>query len=237
MGSHRLAVTMMLGLLATAAAGCSMFASTTRDDIEQTLVGMTKSRLLECAGSPARSRATDGGEVLTYSGGSNWVAERGADDPTARHGGAAVSLRPDRQFCEASVVVEGKHVASVNLRESTGNILRRSREWMLRLGLGTDESHTRLQAAINELWGYTAELFECDALEAGLVEDGIAVNLPAIQPVWESQVRELLGSADIHIPEDNWQASGGRQGKHTEWLGYLLCELQFLQRAYPGLEW
>jgi ring-1,2-phenylacetyl-CoA epoxidase subunit PaaC len=115
--------------------------------------------------------------------------------------------------------------------------LRRSQQWMLRLGLGTAESHQRLQEAINELWGYTAELFESDALNAELCAAGIAVDLPALKPAWESQVREVLTAADTRIPEDDWQAGGGRQGKHTEWLGHLLCELQFLQRAYPGLEW
>jgi len=115
--------------------------------------------------------------------------------------------------------------------------LRRSQEWMLRLGLGTDESHERLQKAINELWGYTDELFESDELNAELCAAGVAVDLPALKQAWELKVREALEAARIQIPVDNWQASGGRQGKHTEWLGHLLCELQFVQRAYPGLEW
>ncbi len=115
--------------------------------------------------------------------------------------------------------------------------LRRSQEWMQRLGLGTAESHERLQNAINELWGYTDELFESDALDAELCAAGIAVDLGKLKVAWEPQVREALSAASIQIPVDNWQASGGRQGKHTEWLGHLLCELQFLQRAYPGLEW
>lgn len=127
-------------------------------------------------------------------------------------------------------------IASKAVKESQYH-LRRSREWMLRLGLGTTESHERLQKAISELWGYTAELFECDALEAGLCAAGIAVDPAEVRVVWEPQVRETLDQANIQIPTDNWQASGGREGRHTEWLGHLLCEMQFLQRAYPGLEW
>ena len=115
--------------------------------------------------------------------------------------------------------------------------LRRSQEWMLRLGLGTPESHQRLQNAVSELWGYTAELFESDALDTELCAAGIAVDLPALKMEWEPQVRAALKAANIQIPDEDWQASGGRQGKHTEWLGHLLCELQFVQRAYPRLEW
>jgi ring-1,2-phenylacetyl-CoA epoxidase subunit PaaC len=127
-------------------------------------------------------------------------------------------------------------IAAKAVKESQYH-LRRSREWMLRLGLGTPESHERLQNAIHELWGYTDELFESDALVAELCAAGIAVDLAAVRSVWEPQVQDTLAEAGIQIPTENWQASGGREGRHTEWLGHLLCEMQFLQRAYPGLEW
>jgi len=127
-------------------------------------------------------------------------------------------------------------IAGKVLKESSYH-LRRSREWMLRLGLGTRESHSRLQRAVNELWGYTPELFANDPLERGLVKRGIAVDCAALQADWNHDVEQALRAADIQLPDEEWQISGGRQGNHTEGLGYLLCELQFMQRAYPGLQW
>lgn len=115
--------------------------------------------------------------------------------------------------------------------------LRRSRDWMLRLGDGTDESHKRLQAAIDELWGFTTELFEMDALEQELAEVGIAVDAGALQADWEVAVRATCAQATIKVPDSGWAVRGGRQGLHTEHHGHLLSDLQFVQRAYPGLEW
>lgn len=127
-------------------------------------------------------------------------------------------------------------IATKALKESQYH-LRRSGDWILRLGLGTAESHRRLQTAIDELWGYTDELFETDGLVQGLMTCSVAVNPAALRVDWEQTVKTRLAEATITIPEDEWQAGGGRQGKHTEWLGHMLCELQFVQRAYPGLEW
>ena len=115
--------------------------------------------------------------------------------------------------------------------------LRRSRDWMLRLGDGTEESRRRLQTAVDDLWGYTDELFELDALETSLVAAGIAVDSPALKPAWDAAVRDTLAEATIELPAGDWSVRGGRQGIHTESLGHLLSELQFMQRAYPGLEW
>ena len=115
--------------------------------------------------------------------------------------------------------------------------LRRSRDWMLRLGDGTDESHRRLQAAVDELWGYTTELFSQDELEGRLVEAGIAVDLGVIRDCWTREVDQTFAAAGISAPAADWQVGGGRKGLHSEHLGHLLAEMQFLQRAYPGLEW
>lgn len=108
---------------------------------------------------------------------------------------------------------------------------------MLRLGGGTGESHRRVQCAVEEPWRYTPELFEMDALERDLAEAGIAVDCGAIRAPWERQVRAVLAEAGITVPEGSWEVKGGRRGLHTESLGHLLSDLQFLQRAYPGLEW
>ena len=115
--------------------------------------------------------------------------------------------------------------------------LRRSHDWMLRLGDGTAESHERLQRALDELWGYTPELFAVDALERELADAGIAVDAASLRPAWEQSVAATLAEATLQRPAGGWEVSGGRRGIHTESLGHMLSELQFMQRAYPGLQW
>ena len=127
-------------------------------------------------------------------------------------------------------------IAAKAVKESRYH-LRRSRDWMLRLGDGTQESHDRLQSALDELWGYTPEMFDMDALEQELASADIAVDSAALQADWEQAVRATFGEASVQVPETTWKIKGGRQGMHTESLGHLLSELQFVQRAYPGLEW
>ena len=115
--------------------------------------------------------------------------------------------------------------------------LRRSHEWILRLGDGTAESHCRTQKAVDALWGYTHELFEVDALEQQLADAGIGVDTAALKPQWRRDVGRILEDATLTVPADDWVVKGGRTGYHTENLGHLLTELQFLHRAYPGVEW
>ncbi len=115
--------------------------------------------------------------------------------------------------------------------------LRRSREWMRRFGLGTDESRQRAQAALDDLWGYVAEFFITDELEAGLVDAGVAVERSSLEGAWRHRIGELLSETGLSQPNDTWKVTGGREGIHTEHLGHMLGEMQFLQRAYPGLEW
>jgi ring-1,2-phenylacetyl-CoA epoxidase subunit PaaC len=127
-------------------------------------------------------------------------------------------------------------IAAKAVKESRYH-LRRSRDWMLRLGDGTAESHSRLQSAIDDLWGYTPELFEMDELEQGLANSGVAVDSAALKAQWQLAVGETLDEATIALPAGDWSVTGGRQGMHTEHLGHMLSDLQFVQRAYPGLEW
>jgi len=105
------------------------------------------------------------------------------------------------------------------------------------LGDGTPESHDRLQQAMTDIWGYTQEMFEVDALEERLIKAGIAVDVAALRQAWSSSVCETLAQATIEQPRDDWSVSGGRRGIHTEDLGHMLSELQFLQRAYPAQQW
>lgn len=112
-----------------------------------------------------------------------------------------------------------------------------SGEWLVRLGDGTDESHARAQAAIDELWTYTGEMFERDAIADDLVGRGIAPDPAALKPAWDARVAEVLGEATLRRPADGWMQSGGLNGRHGEALGHLLAEMQFLPRAYPGARW
>ena len=115
--------------------------------------------------------------------------------------------------------------------------LRHAGEWLIRLGDGTAESHRRAQAALDELWPYSGELFETDAVEQALIAEGIAVDPATLRPEWERTVAAVLAEATLAAPAGEWMQSGGRGGRHSEHLGHLLATMQFLQRAYPGAVW
>lgn len=114
---------------------------------------------------------------------------------------------------------------------------RHSADWMLKLGDGTAESHERVQAAIDDLWRFTGELFETDQLEQDLVKQGIAVDRAALREAWRHEVGRVLQAATLTIPGDGFMQRGGREGKHTEHLGHLLAEMQIVARSFPGAEW
>ncbi len=117
----------------------------------------------------------------------------------------------------------------------------RSGDWVIRLGDGTEESHAKMQAAVDALWPYTDEMFAPDALERGLIDAGVAADVGALEPPWREHVGDVLTEATLAVPQNVFMQGmpprGGRQGRHTEHLGYLLAEMQFLQRAYPGAQW
>ena len=115
--------------------------------------------------------------------------------------------------------------------------LRFSRGWMIRLGDGTELSQRKMQQAINDLWRFTGELFHSDDVERRLAEQGIAVNPASLQAPWLQIVQQVLQEATLQLPEEEAYRHGGKQGKHTEHLGFMLAEMQFLQRAYPSCRW
>lgn len=127
-------------------------------------------------------------------------------------------------------------IAAKAIKESRYH-LRRSQDWIIRLGDGTEESHERTQNAFNQLWGYAAEMFEMADEEQKLVDAGIAVDRSALKAEWTSTMHAVLKQATLAIPTDDWAIGGGRDGRHTEHLGFLLAEFQYLQRAYPGQQW
>jgi ring-1,2-phenylacetyl-CoA epoxidase subunit PaaC len=127
-------------------------------------------------------------------------------------------------------------LASKSLKEVKYH-LRHSSNWLIRLGDGTEESNTTVQDALEEIWMYTGELFEMDALDTKLLKSGIAVDNSALKSEWDRMVNKSLVKAKLTRPEDAYMATGGKKGLHTEYLGFILSEMQFLQRAYPDAKW
>ncbi len=115
--------------------------------------------------------------------------------------------------------------------------LRHSSEWVQRLGDGTDESHTRAERALDELWRFTGEMFDKDEVDERLVAEGIAADVKAIEPKWRAMVSDVLSRATLRIPENAAMMTGGRRGRHTEYLGHMLSEMQIVARSHPGAEW
>nr|WP_233437267.1 1,2-phenylacetyl-CoA epoxidase subunit PaaC [Halomonas alkaliphila] len=124
-------------------------------------------------------------------------------------------------------------VAAKSLKEATYH-LRRSSEWVIRLGDGTEESHTRMQRALDNLWQFTGELLQVDEIDQAMIEAGIAPDPETIAARWKATVEEVLEEATLERPSyDAWMYTGGKVGHHTEHLGFLLAEMQYLPRAYP----
>ncbi len=115
--------------------------------------------------------------------------------------------------------------------------LRHSGDWLIRFGDGTDESHQRAQAALDDLWTFTGDLFTQDEAHQSMVTAGVAPDLTKIKEAFDQTVDKVLSEATLKRPTDGFMASGGRQGKHGEQLGFILAEMQYLQRAYPGASW
>jgi ring-1,2-phenylacetyl-CoA epoxidase subunit PaaC len=127
-------------------------------------------------------------------------------------------------------------IAEKSLKETTYH-LRWSSEWVIRLGDGTEESHQRMLNAIDELWVYTAELFFAVAYEVEGVAQGFAVDISLIKPMWQQKVESVFEEATLPLPQSAATVTGGKEGIHSEHLGFILAELQFLQRAYPNSTW
>jgi ring-1,2-phenylacetyl-CoA epoxidase subunit PaaC len=115
--------------------------------------------------------------------------------------------------------------------------VRHSSGWAVRLGDGTEESHGRMQSAVDGLWMWTGEMFVGDAIDAAMVEAGIGPDPASLKSAWDSRIGAVLSEATLNRPKEGWMQKGGKQGEHSEQLGYILTELQFLPRAYPGATW
>jgi ring-1,2-phenylacetyl-CoA epoxidase subunit PaaC len=115
--------------------------------------------------------------------------------------------------------------------------LRYSSGWLVRLGDGTAESHARVQSALDLLWPYTVELFAADELDLIMAESGIGPRLPEVQSAWSARIEAILAEATLRRPADRPHAWHGKRGQHSEHLGYILAEMQYLQRTYPDARW
>lgn len=110
-------------------------------------------------------------------------------------------------------------------------------DWVIRLGDGTEESHRRIQEAINALWTFTDELFHVTAADEAMIEQGIAPDVRKLKDTYYQRVGAVLQEATLDIPESKYFQKGGKQGIHTEHLGYLLSDMQYMQRTYPNMKW
>lgn len=144
-----------------------------------------------------------------------------------------------RLLLEALAECKDERLAAIAVRagKEIRYHLRHNSEWLFRLGDGTDESHRRMQDSIDALWRYTGELFAADEVDLAFAAEFGAPDLGAIALRWRREVAALLEQATLIMPGDEGMASGGKAGRHTEHFGYLLAEMQFLQRSYPGAEW
>jgi len=134
---------------------------------------------------------------------------------------------PDQQLA----AIAGKAVKEITYH------LRHSAEWVIRLGDGTDESAARMQDAVESLHAYTGELFETDEVHLKAQDEQRVPSLEPLRSVWTSTLESVFADAKLVLPQSSPQRLGGRQGRHTEDLGHLLADLQYLQRTYPGAKW
>ncbi|MBT4738417.1 MAG: phenylacetate-CoA oxygenase subunit PaaC [Flavobacteriales bacterium] len=127
-------------------------------------------------------------------------------------------------------------IASKSLKEIKYH-LTHSKSWVIRLGDGTEESNKRIQKSLNDLWQFTGEFFEMDDIDQKMYKEGIGVNNSSLKSEWDKIVNTTLKESNLIRPEDGYMQSGSKNGMHTEHLGHLLSEMQFLPRAYPDAKW
>jgi ring-1,2-phenylacetyl-CoA epoxidase subunit PaaC len=115
--------------------------------------------------------------------------------------------------------------------------LRHNTQWLVRLGDGTDESHRRVQESVNELWRFSGEMFEADEIDTIVEKAYGGPKLEELQKRWLADIDAILINATLEKPQDTGMASGGKAGRHSEHLGYMIAEMQYLQRSHPGAAW
>ena len=114
---------------------------------------------------------------------------------------------------------------------------RHSSQWLIRLGDGTELSHERVQASLDAAWRYTGEMFAADDVDVDFQAKSNGPDLQIIQQLWRADVEKVIAEATLQVPAEQWMAAGGKQGRHSEHLGFILAEMQYLQRSHPGATW
>ena len=127
-------------------------------------------------------------------------------------------------------------IAAKSLKEIKYH-LTHSKSWVIRLGDGTEKSNKKIQKSLNDLWQFTGEFFEMDEIDQKMYKEGIGVNNSSLKSEWDKIVNTTLKQSNLKRPEDGYMQSGSKNGMHTEHLGHLLSEMQFLPRAYPDAKW
>ncbi|HEX9745078.1 MAG TPA: 1,2-phenylacetyl-CoA epoxidase subunit PaaC [bacterium] len=146
----------------------------------------------------------------------------------------AVNFFDDLSKCAYKPLAD---IASKSLVETKYH-LRHSSQWTLRLGDGTEESHDRIQNAVDKLWMFTGELFFMNDLDKFLVEKGYAPDIESIRTKWNKIVKDTFARATLNMPSDEtYMATGAREGRHSEQLGHMLSEMQITARSHPGAKW
>jgi ring-1,2-phenylacetyl-CoA epoxidase subunit PaaC len=127
-------------------------------------------------------------------------------------------------------------IAKKSIKEVSYHV-RFSSDWMRRLGDGTAESNQRVQAAVNDLWVFTDELFHQTDADKAMVSEGIGVDVTQLKQIYYQKVSAILEEATIEVPKIEYFQKGGKQGIHSEYMGYILTEMQYMQRTYPNMNW
>lgn len=127
-------------------------------------------------------------------------------------------------------------IAEKSLKETKYH-WKHSSEWIIRMGDGTEESNKRVNDALILLWKFSDELFFMDDVDRDLIAQGIAIDLETLRPVFNERIQLVLQQATLQLPDSKWKLNGGRLGRHTEHFGHLIAEMQYMQRAYPNMEW
>ncbi|MDP4826577.1 MAG: phenylacetate-CoA oxygenase subunit PaaC, partial [Flavobacteriales bacterium] len=127
-------------------------------------------------------------------------------------------------------------IAAKSIKEVTYH-RRHSSEWVIRLGDGTAESHDRIQESFNRLWEFSGEMFKADAIDHAVASTGAGTDPSSLYASWKKNVAEVLMEATLEMPADGWMQKGGKQGVHSEHIGFLLAEMQHIPRTYPDAQW
>ena len=135
-----------------------------------------------------------------------------------------------------STDTELAQIAAKSVKEARSH-LRHAADWLVRFGDGTDASHRRAQDALDALWPYTNEFWSADAVERSAAQAGVGTEIAQLKPVWDAIVDATLSEATLARPKDSEFVSTGKLGVHSEFLGYLLAEMQTLARQHPGAQW